>query len=193
MSWRKRAEEAERRALRVAVGLAALVLALFVGMCELAHPAGLSHDRMVIERAAACGVDPYLVRELLHVEDLAGIGGGWRGMVAAKACFESRGNADAVGDGGKAIGVLQLWPWAERTTDRRHPVGSAVAFLGAVLAAMPRTRRACPGVRRVFWLSWVRVNRGPFWRREDRRGEARCSGTDPAGWRLLRRWRRGWR
>ena len=153
-------------------------------------PADLSQaDRVIIERGASCGVDPWLGLELLHVEDLAGLTVN-RGMTISKACFESRGNPRAVGDNGKAVGLHQLWPWAEVVVDRTNPVGSAVTLIGAIFGAMKRTRRACPKVRRLFRLSWIRVNRGPFWRREDRRGEARCHGTDPAGLKVLRRWRR---
>jgi hypothetical protein len=191
MRWDKRAKAAEARICRVIVVLSALAFVVFFAMCHMARAHDVSHaDRAVIERAAACGVDPYLALELLHVEDLAGLTA-HRGMLVAKACFESRGNPEAVGDGGKAIGLLQLWPWAEVTTDRRHPIGSAYAYLGALLGGVKRAKRHCPGARRVFRLAWIRVNRGPFWRRQDRRGEARCHGADPAGLKLLRRWRRG--
>ena len=191
MTWEKRAAENERRVWRAVFGLTVLVVVTFVAMCELAkaHPA--ETDRPLIERAASCGVDPFLATELLHVEDLAGVPKRHRGMLLAKACFESRGNARAVGDGGKAIGLLQLWPWAERTTDRRDPVGSAYAYLGALFSAVKRAKRHCPESRRLFRLAWIRVNRGPFWRRPDRKGERRCSGADPAGMRVLRKWRRG--
>jgi len=189
MRWQSRAEASERRIRRVLIGLAVLVFATFVAMCELAR-AEQPPDRALIEAAARCGVDPFLGAQLLHVEDLSGIDAP-RGMLLAKACFESRGNAHAIGDNGKAIGLLQLWPWADRWTDRRDPVGSAVTFLGALGEAMKRTRRHCPKARGVFVLTWIRVNRGPFWRREDRRGEPRCSGAQPAGLRVLKRWRRG--
>lgn len=191
MSWEKRAQEAEARVCRVLVVLSVLAFVVFFVLCLMAKAHEIKPaDRHIIERAASCGVDPYLVIELLHVEELAGLED-HRGMLAAKACFESRGNPEAVGDGGKAIGLLQLWPWAEATTDRRHPVGSAYAYLGALLGGMKRAKRHCPGARRLFRLAWIRVNRGPFWRRHDLRGEPRCHGVDPAGLKLLRRWRRG--
>jgi len=155
-------------------------------------------DRLLVERGAECGVDPWLGLRLLHVEDLAGLDV-HRGMLIAKACHESRGGAHVLGDWrelrgkrvAKAVGLLQLWPWAERTIrDRRDPIASAHVFLGAVLASVRRSRIFCPRVRDRFRLAWIRVNRGPVWRRADRRGEARCHGTDPAGMRVLRRWRR---
>jgi len=163
-----------------------------------AHGLELSdQDRRVIERGAECGVDPWLGLELLHVETLSGVAR-HRGLTVAKACLESRGNPGAKGDWrtvrgrrvAKAVGLLQLWPWAEVTTDRLDPVGSAVAFLGAIVNGLRAARRYCPKARRLFRLAWIRVNRGPFWRREDRAGEPRCHGTDPAGLKLLRRWRR---
>jgi len=165
--------------------LRALLIASVIGLT----PADLSEpDRILIERGSHCGVDPFLGFELLQVEELAGVD--TRGMLIAKACFESKGNPRAIGDAGKAVGLFQLWPWAEKTTDRTHPIGSAYAFVGAILNGMRRTKRHCPRARDLFKLSWIRVNRGPFWRREDRRGEPRCSGVSPAGLKVLRRWRR---
>ena len=166
--------------------LRTIVLASLIGL----SPADLSEpDRILIEQGARCGVDPWTGFELLRVEELAGVDKP-RGMLIAKACFESRGNPRAIGDAGKAVGLLQLWSWAEVTTDRTHPIGSAYAFVGAILDSMRRTKRHCPRARDVFKLSWIRVNRGPVWRRPDRRGEPRCSGTSPAGLKLLRRWTR---
>jgi len=189
MRWQTRAQATERRLLRAVACVAVAVFVVFVVMCELAR-AEMPGDRALVEAAARCGVDPFLAADLLHVEELSGIAGP-RGMLLAKACFESRGNPEAIGDNGRAVGLLQLWPWADSWTDRRDPIGSAVTFLGAIGEAMRRTRRHCPKARRPFVLTWIRVNRGPFWRREDRRGEARCSGAEPAGLRLLKRWRRG--
>jgi len=186
MRWQKRATETERSVTRVAIWLSVLAFVVFVAMCEMARAEPIG-DRTLIENAARCGVDPFVASELLHVESLSGLDVP-RGMLLAKACFESRGNPHAVGDNGQAVGLLQLWPWADKWTDRRDPVGSGVTFLGAIGEAMKRTRRHCPGAKRLFVLTWIRVNRGPFWRREDRRGEPRCSGADPAGLRVLRRW-----
>ena len=167
-----------------------MLRALTIAVLLSTSPADLSDsDRKVIEHGARCGVDPWLGLELLHVQDLAGMER-YRGMLIAKACFESKGNPVAVGDNGKAIGLLQLWPWAEKTTVRTDPVGSGYAFLGALLDSVKRTKRNCPRARDLLKLSWIRVNRGPFWRRPDRRGEPRCSGTSPAGLKVLRRWRR---
>lgn len=47
-------------------------------------------ERIIIEEASRCGVNPYLAREYLHIEDLAGIPPQYRGLLAAKACTETR-------------------------------------------------------------------------------------------------------
>ena len=156
-------------------------------------------DRRIVERGAECGVDPWLGLDFLHVETLAGLTE-HRGMLIAQACRESRGNPKARGDWrivdgrrvAKAVGILQLWGGSEKViTTREDPIASAYVFLGALFDGLRRARRYCPKVkRRLFRLAWIRVNRGPFWRREDRAGEPRCHGTHPAGLKLLRRWKR---
>ena len=148
-------------------------------------------DRILVERAAQCGVDPYLGAHFLEIEALAGLPPHLRGMTLAKACHESRGNTEAIGDGGKAVGIIQLWPWAEQFIhDRTDPIASVHVFLGRLVTTVKTVHRYCPEVRDRWKLAWIRINRGPYWRRVDRKGEARCSGTSPAGLKVLRRWRR---
>jgi hypothetical protein len=148
-------------------------------------------DRMLIEHAARCGVDPYLGARFLEIEALADLPPRLRGLTLAKACTESRGNTEAVGDNGKAIGIIQLWPWAEQFIhDRTDPIASIHVFLGRLVTTERTVHRYCPGVRDRWKLAWIRINRGPFWRRADRKGEARCSGTSPAGMKRLRKWAR---
>ena len=149
-------------------------------------------DRALIERAAECGVDPYLGTRLLEVEELAGIPARLRGMTLGKACIETRGNTKAIGDNGKAHGIFQLWPWANQFIhDRTDPIASAHVLLGRLVTTERTVHRYCKGVRDRWRVAWIRINRGPFWRRADRKGEARCSGVQPAGRKRLRLWR--WR
>tara|TARA_R110002020_G_scaffold48451_2_gene138055 strand:+ start:125 stop:700 length:576 start_codon:yes stop_codon:yes gene_type:complete len=144
-----------------------------------------------VERAVSMGANEDLARELLHVEVLANIPTRLRGMVLAKASHESRFNPRAIGDNGKAVGLLQLWPWAMQFIhDRTDPVASAHVFLGRLVTTERTVHRYCPKVRDRWKLAWIRINRGPFWRRPDRVGEARCSGTSPKGMKVLKRWRR---
>ena len=149
------------------------------------------HDeRHLLEKAIECGLDPYLALRLLEVESLANIPTRLRGMTLGKACIESKGNPEAVGDGGRAVGIFQLWPWALAfINDRTDPIASAHVLLGRLVTTVRTVHRRCPQVRDRWVTAWIRINRGPFWRREDRRGEVRCSGTAPAGLKRLRYWR----
>lgn len=144
-----------------------------------------------IEEAIKKGATRGLAEDLLHVEELAGIPTRLRGMVLAKASHESRFNPYAIGDNGKAVGIVQLWPWAEQFIhDRTDPIASAHVFLGRLVTTERTVHRYCPGVRDTWRLAWIRINRGPFWRRPDRAGEPRCSGAQPKGLKVLRGWRR---
>lgn len=146
-----------------------------------------------VRSAVEAGATEQLALDLLHVEVLAGVPERYRGMTLAKAKMESGFNPYAVGDNGKAIGMFQLWPWAERfITDRTEPIASAHLLLGAIVNSTRTIKRKCPKVRDRWLLAWIRVNRGPTWRRADRRGEPRCSGSVPKGLKVLRRWRRAW-
>jgi hypothetical protein len=153
----------------------------------------------LVERAVSLGANEQLARDLLLVEELAGVPKRLRGMLLAKAYFESRFNPGARGDlrrqgrrsTYKAHGLLQLWPWAlKQIRDRDDPIASASVFLGAILTSLDHLERRCPGVRDRWRLAWIRVNRGPFWRRPDRAGEPRCTGSHPAGLKVLKRWKR---
>ena len=144
-----------------------------------------------VQRAVECGAQEWVARELLHVEELSGIPDRLRGMTLAKACFESRFNPLAIGDGGKAHGIFQLWPWAlQFIDDRTDPVASAYVLLGRLVTTVRTVRRRCPNALDRWRVAWIRINRGPYWRRQDRLGEPRCGGTSPAGMKRLRRWRR---
>ena len=144
-----------------------------------------------VDRAIECGATERLALDLLHVEELAGIPKRLRGMTLGKACIESRFNTRAIGDKGKAVGIFQLWPWAlQFIHDRTDPIASAYVLLGRLVATERTLHRYCPRVRDRWRLAWIRINRGPFWRRADRAGEPRCSGTSPAGMKRLKRWHR---
>ena len=156
--------------------------------CTTEHDVIMEH---YVDRAVELGATEQMARDLLHVEELAGIPERLRGMVLAKAAHESRFNPHAVGDNGKAVGLFQLWPWANQFIhDRRDYVASAHVFLGRLVTTERTVHRYCPNVRDRWKLAWIRINRGPFWRRPDRVGEPRCTGTSPKGMKVLRRWRR---
>jgi len=126
-------------------------------------------------------VNHRLLSDLLSIERAAGIPEKYRGMVLAAACSESRYSSKARGDEGKAIGILQLWPWWERVyqVDRTDPYDSADAWTGQIMKALPKARRKC-GKRRGFVSAWAWVASGPKgWR---------CRA--PRHYKRLRRWQR---
>ena len=144
-----------------------------------------------VQSAMECGASETLARALLYVEELAGIPERLRGMTLGKGCIESRFQTSAIGDRGRAHGIFQLWPWAlQFITDRRDPIASAYVLLGRLVTTQRFVKRRCPEARDVWIVAWIRINRGPFWRRQDRLGEPRCGGSLPAGLKRLRRWRR---
>jgi hypothetical protein len=55
---------------------------------------------------------------LLIVAITAGTASADTKLIAALIHVESGGNADAIGDGGKAVGVLQIWPIMVRDCNR---------------------------------------------------------------------------
>ena len=133
-----------------------------------------------VERAVSMGADEDLAKELLHVEELAGIPSRLRGMVLAKASHESRFNPRAIGDNGKAVGLLQLWPWAMQFIhDRTDPVASAHVFLGRLVTTERTVHLYCPKVRDRWKLARIRITRRPSWRRAPRVAPARCTGSSP--------------
>ena len=184
-----------RGQVAIALALSALVLVASDARCE--PP---SADRVIVELAAECGCDPEVVGDWLHLERLADSAAwGWPvGGLAAQACHESRCTADALGDWrtdkrgrrvAKAVGWFQLWGWAEvQGADRRHHLSAAEVYLETIRKGLRSVRRYCGKVRQPWRVSWVRVNRGPWWRRADRAGEARCSGAPPGGLKVWRRW-----
>lgn len=152
------------------------------------------YDRIVIESASECGVNPFLAREYLNIEELAGVPLQYRGMLAAKACTETRGcgggwKCDMQGDAGAALGTLQLHNhW---NVDRTNPIASAYAYLAAIWKShdywIPRKCRKVPQSKR-YEVAQMRVNRGPKWRLVNA-GEQRCGGLLPASHRKLDTWR----
>lgn len=156
--------------------LAIAVAAAVIGSCPApAHavecapsstdPIGLTHtERRIIDAAMQCpratDPDPWLLRDLLLLERQAGVPDELRGMVLAAACWESGYSSGAVGDAGRAIGIMQLWPWAR--VDRRDPRAAARFWLGHVVTRIPKVRRECglSGVR--LWIAaWVTAIRAP--------------------------------
>ncbi len=89
-------------------------------------------------------------------------------MLTAAACHESAlGSPDVVGDGGRAVGALQLHPWAVAYCwageDRRaDPVASARCLWRRTLVVAAKVRRRCDMLkgRDARWVAWGHVTAG---------------------------------
>jgi hypothetical protein len=114
------------------------------------------------ENARAKNIDRDFFRKLLAVERASGVPFKYRGMTLAAACNESGYSPVAVGDGGKAIGLLQMWPWWERkyAVDRRDPIASAEFWTKHILSVVPKATKRC-GTRKGFVSAWAWVASGP--------------------------------
>jgi hypothetical protein len=138
--------------------------------CNVNHGCQNTPDS-VTTAAIACGATPWLVSELLHLEALAGVPIHLRGMTLAAACHESKFAPRVLagakrGDGGKARGMLQMWPWAQRYcglgtpaqsgAGMHDPVRQAECWLGNVRRLVRRAKQACcadPWVSAWAWAS----------------------------------------
>ena len=105
-----------------------------------------------------------ILRALLDVERKVGIPEYARGITLVAACRESGFNpVPRRGDGGRAAGLLQWWPWwAEKYGfDREEqPITGVHATLTHVMKAIPRAKRMC-GRPRAFFYAYVWVMSGP--------------------------------
>lgn len=149
-------------------------------------------ERQIIDRAMQCSnarePDPWLLWQLLEIEERAALPPELAGLTLAAACTESGYNPTARGDckRGKcrARGMFQLWPWWVKRyrISRDNPLASAVAWLAHVVRQVPKTRKACPRLTgaalwRAAQVRAVRAPRGP-----------RCNQRS-LHWKRWRRWR----
>jgi len=195
--WRYRAAETERKVARFATVLVLSLVLVFV-FAACARCETPSADEVIVEMALGCGCPADVVSAWLAMERAAGVPSFMTGALAATACRESRCTSDALGDWrvdleglnvAKAVGWFQLWPWAERAgADRRDPISAAAVYLGQIVKSKRGLRRRCGKVRRPWVVAWIRVNRGPVWRKTKRTGQQRCSGALPGGLRRLKTW-----
>ena len=123
-----------------------------------------------------------LLNKLIEIEVRAGVPDEYRGAVLAAACRESGFRANPrKGDRGRAVGLLQMWPWWERSfkIKRTDPLASARAWTAQIMKSVRKARRRC-GRKMAFRAAWAWVASGPKgWR---------C--RSPRHYSLLRRWKR---
>jgi hypothetical protein len=148
-------------------------------------------ERVVVERAlydcprATPGAaDPWMLLDMVRLEAAAGVPDQVRGVILAAACMESGYRADAIGDSGKAVGLLQLWPWAAQRwgVDRDDPHAAAAFWLWRLVKSSDTARRRCHA--RSTWERWRAA--GAYAVRSPK--DDRCRETT-SHFRLLRRWR----
>jgi hypothetical protein len=118
--------------------------------------------RTSCKNAKPKSVDTKLLRSLLDIEKSAGVPFKYRGMVLAAACSESGYQPKVTGDRGKAVGILQLWPWWEKRykVNRTDPLASARAWTTQIMRTFSKAKRKC-GKRRAFVTAWAWVASGP--------------------------------
>jgi hypothetical protein len=96
------------------------------------------------------------LRQYLDAEREVGVPPRLRGMVLAAACHESGFSPAAVGDGGRAVGLLQQHaPWYP-DVDRLDPWQAARSWLERVAVTVRKARR-CP---RPWVAAWAWVAQG---------------------------------
>ena len=204
------------------IAIAALILIL--SAYDLAPPAAFvvnvttetPQQTAILDRAAKCdrgaNLDRQTMRDMLKIEEAAGVPDQLRGMTLAAACHESGLRPEAAGDckcrgvkglhqrvvtcpGGKpckwrARGILQQWPWVERYgVDRLNPLEAAEFWIRHLASRVGQVGKDCkipPGdVDRTWRTAWVTAVRAPSKR-------PRCRQS-PRHWRRFVEWRQSWR
>ena len=109
---------------------------------------------------------------LLNVEDEMNIPSKMKGMTLAAACIESGFESSAKGDRSfskdkktpMAIGVLQMWPWYEKSlhVDRYDPNSSATGWLTNIKNQVKPVKKLCKTISvedtwKVAWVTGVRA------------------------------------
>ena len=141
-------------------------------------------------------VNRALLKTLLDLERKHGVPSYGRGILLAAACRESGYRAKPRrGDGGKAVGLLQLWPWWERRykIDREDPIQSANAWLTHIGRSVKKAKRKCKGSWRPWLVAQAWIGSGPqgwrcrysrhyrllrYWRYRIKRQKASCRSCD---------------
>ena len=111
--------------------------------------------------------------KLLNVETNFGVPDAMRGITLAAACIESGFDPHAEGDhrfskDGKtpmAIGILQMWPWFEKSyhVDRRDLVSASSTWLKHVKRQTASVKKNCGASTdaEIWRLAWVHGVRAP--------------------------------
>lgn len=135
------------------------------------HQPPTRHERRLVhtalhhcEKASARRLDPFAALRLLRVEGDVGLPSHLAGLTLAAWCGENAYGTEGVGDGGRAVGPLQihpgaLWAWCGRP-DRKDVTAAAFCWLRRVKhLAEGKALRKC-GKRWAWTAAEVWVSRG---------------------------------
>ena len=143
-----------------------MMTSTLIGAAMLLGPADYVGAAIATCKNSIKSPDRQMMIRVLDEEVKAGWPSKYRGSILAAACRESGFNPTARGDctgGGvcKAVGLLQLWPWAERRygIDRTNPVASARVWARQIAKTVKKAKRK--GCRRPWVVAWAWVASGP--------------------------------
>lgn len=144
-----------------------LLAIVLLGTTPTFTPSEASFIEVMRERCPTGGkiVTPQFLRALLDAETKADIPEYARGISIVAACRESGFNPHPKhGDGGKAVGLLQWWPWWEnayRFNRETQPLVGVFATMHHVTTLTKKVRRHCGKVKRPFFYAYTWVTSGP--------------------------------
>lgn len=152
-------------------------------------------ERLLVERALNCpnarrhNKDAFKLLALLRLEEHpeVQVPAEWRGMVLSAACNESGYSERAIGDSGRALGLLQLHKWHRRRcglddTAAVTGIPNALCWLWRVRVTYDRRGRDKCGDRRGWTAAWAWVAQGPL--------GYKCGAWSSGHMSRLRRWKR---
>jgi len=146
-----------------------IAMSLFAALAMTAALVGIARanvsDEALVARALKCSAatspDEALIRRLLEIER-EHLPSEVRGLLLAAACSESGFSPEALGDyrmivdgkrrrcrpsrdgddcRARAVGIMQLWPWARRHVDRADPDAAAEFWLRHVASQLSLVER----------------------------------------------------
>tara|TARA_R110002074_G_scaffold126994_1_gene265702 strand:- start:2563 stop:3141 length:579 start_codon:yes stop_codon:yes gene_type:complete len=139
-------------------------------------------------------VEDKILEDLVEIEKKYDVPSSLRGMILAASCMESGHNPKAKGDYRviknkklpMAIGILQQWPWYEKTynINRTNHIQAADAWMKHIHKKVHMVKRTCgfKGDRKRWIAGWVTAIRYP-------KPEGRCF-EKPRHLRILNKWHR---
>jgi hypothetical protein len=139
-------------------------------------------------------VEDKILEDLVEIERKYNVPSSLKGMILAASCMESGHNPNAKGDYRviknkklpMAIGILQQWPWYEKTynIDRTNHIQAADAWMKHIHKKVHMVRRTCgfKGERKRWVAGWVAAIRYP-------KPSGRCF-EKPRHLRVLNKWHR---